>query len=67
MDQTQIKYHEEEVASVVEIITNMQNPFDVEDGLVNISSGKVAPEDVSKDMLSAKEIGSLSHYMHLQL
>lgn len=36
----------------------MQNPFDIPDSLVNISSGKVAPDDVSKEMTSAKEIGN---------
>ncbi len=46
MDETQIKYHEQEVANVVEIITNMSNPFEVEDSMVNIASGKVAPASV---------------------
>ena len=57
MDETQIKYHEQEVSNVVEIITNMSNPFEVEDSMVNIASGKVAPASVSNDMISAKDIG----------
>lgn len=57
MDATQIKYHEQEVAAVVETITNMSNPFDEQDSLVNIANGKVAPGDVSKDMIMAKGIG----------
>ena len=57
MDETQIKYHEHEVANVVEVITNMSNPFEVEDSMVNIASGKVAPANVSNDMISAKYIG----------
>ena len=40
MDETQIKYHEHEVANVVEVITNMSNPFEVEDSMV-----KVTPHD----------------------
>ena len=57
MDETQIKYHEQEVANVVEIITSMSNPFEVEDSMVNIASGKVLPASVSNDMISAKDIG----------
>ena len=56
-DATQTKYHEREVASVVETITNMSNPFEVEDSMVNIASGKVASPAVLKDMTSAKAIG----------
>jgi hypothetical protein len=57
MDNTQIKYHEYEVANVVEVITNMSNPFEVEGNMVNIASGKEAPASVSNDMISAKVIG----------
>ena len=57
MDETQIKYHEREVANVVEVITNMTNPFEVEGDMVNIASGKVATTSVSNDMISAKDIG----------
>ena len=57
MDATQTKYHEQEVASVVETITNMSNPFEVEDSMINIASGKVATADVSRDMNCAKDIG----------
>ena len=57
MDDTQIKYHEREVANVVEVITNMSNPFEVEDSMVNIASGKVAPASICNDMISAKDIG----------
>ena len=36
----------------------MMNPFEVEGkSLVNIASGVVAPTEVCKDMLSAKDIG----------
>ncbi|CAB3997096.1 Hypothetical predicted protein [Paramuricea clavata] len=57
MDATQTKYHEQEVASFVETITNMSNPFEVEDNMINIASGKVATADVSRDMNCAKDIG----------
>ena len=57
MDATQIKHHELEVSNVLEIITAMSNPFDVEENMVNIANGKVAGEDVSEDMTRAKEIG----------
>ena len=58
MDKTQAKSHEKEVNNVLEIITNMINPFEVEgNSLFNIASGVVAPTDVCKDMLSAKDIG----------
>ena len=40
MDERQIKYHEHEVTNVVEVITNMSNPFEVEDSMVNIASGR---------------------------
>lgn len=49
MDTTEIKYYEQEVADVVETITNMSNPFDAQVKLVNIENEKVAPADVSKD------------------
>ena len=35
----------------------MSNPFEVEDSMVNIASGKVAPATVLNDMISAKDIG----------
>lgn len=61
LDKTQAKSHEKEVTNVSEIITNMINPFEVEgNSLVNIASGVVAPTDVCKDMLSAKDIGEKS-------
>lgn len=53
----QIKAYEQDVANVVEVITNMSNPFEIENSLVHIASGIVAPEEVCKDMVSAKEIG----------
>ena len=49
MDATQIKHHELEVSNVLEIITAMSNPFDVEENMVNIANGKVPGEDVSED------------------
>ena len=57
MGATQIKYHEREVANVVEVITNMTNLFEGEGDMVNIASGKVATPSVSNDMISAKDIG----------
>jgi hypothetical protein len=59
MDETQIRYHEHEVANVVEVIMNMSNPFEVEDSMVDIASGKVAPANVSTDMISAKDIATI--------
>jgi hypothetical protein len=35
----------------------MSNPFEVEDSMINIASGKVATADVSRDMNCAKDIG----------
>ena len=57
MDGTQVKYHELEVSNVFETISAMTNPFDVEENMINIVNGKVASEDVSKDMTCAREIG----------
>jgi hypothetical protein len=39
------------------MLWNMSNPFEVEDSMVNIASGKVAPATVLNDMISAKDIG----------
>lgn len=57
MDATQTKYHELEVSSVLKTITAMSNPFDVEENMINIANGKVASEDVFKDMTCAREVG----------
>lgn len=44
--------------NVIEIVTNMANPFDVQDdGMINIASGTLATDDVCKDMLAAKQVG----------
>eukprot|EP00794_Sanderia_malayensis_P013136 gene13136-14488_t len=58
LDKTQAKYHENEVNSVLEIISSMTNPFGIqEESMLNIASGVVAAPAICKDMLSAKEIG----------
>ncbi|CAB4023939.1 Hypothetical predicted protein, partial [Paramuricea clavata] len=51
------KYHEQEEANVVETITNMSNPFDVDGSMINIASGKVATADVSRDINCADDVG----------
>jgi hypothetical protein len=53
-DLTYIKHHEQEVGYVVDTITNMRNPFEVEE---NMANGKVATANISKDMTCAQEIG----------
>ena len=35
----------------------MHNPFDVDENMINIANGKVASEDVSKDMTCARDTG----------
>jgi hypothetical protein len=45
------------VANVVESDHEHEQSFEVEDSMVNIASGKVAPATVSNDMISAKDIG----------
>eukprot|EP00794_Sanderia_malayensis_P000765 gene765-55_t len=58
LDKTQAKYHENEVNSVLEIISCMTNPFGIqEESMLNIASGVVATPAICKDMLTAKEIG----------
>ena len=56
MKHNQIKHHEDEVANVLELITNMSNTLE-EDNVVNIVSGKVASAIVSNDTIQAKVIG----------
>ena len=59
MDATQTKYHEQEVANVVDTITTMSNPFEVNDNMINIVNGKVANPNISQYMSSAKKMGEV--------
>lgn len=58
LDSSQIKFHNAEVANVIETVSNMTNPFDNDlEDLVNISSGEVASSIVANDLLKCHEIG----------
>ena len=55
-----LRRHNAEVESVVETISNMTNPFDDLEDLVNIANGEIATETVSNDLLKSHEIGETS-------
>ena len=57
VDSTQIKRHNAEVESVMEMLSNMTDPFDDLEDLVNISNGEIATACVSNDLLKCHEIG----------
>ena len=58
LDSSQIKFHNAEVAGVIETLTSMTNPFDDDlEDLVNISNGEIATLPVSDDLLKSHEIG----------
>ncbi|PIK44379.1 hypothetical protein BSL78_18773 [Apostichopus japonicus] len=58
LDQSRIEHDEKDVESIVSIVRNMVNPFDVEgDNLLHLSSGVVASDKVKHDLMQAEEIG----------
>ena len=51
LDKTRIETDENAVTNVMELVTSMINPFDNSiEGLVHLSSGTVANEDIERDM-----------------
>ncbi|XP_049332864.1 uncharacterized protein LOC111197609 isoform X2 [Astyanax mexicanus] len=58
LDTTRIHADEKAVTRIISTLDSMLNPFDTHrDGIVCLSSGAVATEEVQKDLLAAPEIG----------
>ena len=51
------KFDETLVTSCIEMINQWNNPFEPSEGIVNLSSGVTASEEIKEDLLKAKEIG----------
>lgn len=52
--------HEKAVQQLIQTMDSMINPFDSQmDGLVSLSSGMLATDDVQRDLLTAYEQGEL--------
>lgn len=61
LDAARIQTDEKAVQSLISTIEAMANPFVCEkDGLVCISSGVVASEEIQKDLMRAEEVGQLA-------
>lgn len=45
------------VAKAYSVILNWGSPFEQRDSLVNIASGREAPEEVKSDLINARSIG----------
>ena len=66
LDKTHIRHHNTEVAAVMETISSMINPFELEcEDLINIVNGEVASAAAKKDLLAAESIGEekLARYL----
>lgn len=58
LDSTQIHADEKAVTRIISTLDSMLNPFDThQDGIVCISSGTVAAEEIKEDLLTAPEKG----------
>ena len=61
LDSTRIHRDEADVTSILTTIKNMLNPFDPMlegESLYKISSGQLAPDSVTSDLLGAKQRGT---------
>ena len=54
---SRMKKDEEAVSAVVDLIQRWINPFSKKQGLINISTARTAPTDISCDLMRAHEIG----------
>ena len=52
--------HNEKVDAAYEVLDNWGNPFEYRDVLINISSGIQASQEVTNDLMNAKNIGNSS-------
>lgn len=52
-----IKKDEEAVSAVFQLIQGWINPFAVNENLVSISTARIAPRDITSDLMKAQEIG----------
>ena len=52
-----MKKDEEAVSSIVDLIQGWINPFSEKQGLINISTARIAPTDIICDLMRAQEIG----------
>lgn len=67
LDQSRICADEDAVQNLMDTITSMCNSFTIEaGGIVNLSTGQVAPPDVQKDLKEAEEAGQLAHQCFIQ-
>ena len=58
LDNTRIDADEKAVSRIISTIGSMLNPFDVyQDGIVCLSSGRVATAEIMKDLLVPSEKG----------
>ncbi len=55
--QTRIKKDEEAVSAVVQLIQGWINPFTENQDLVSISTAKIAPRDITSDLMKAHSTG----------
>jgi len=46
------------VRSIVDTISNLVNPFIHQQSIMHITSGKHAPDDIERDLLRAKDVGT---------
>lgn len=51
-----IKKDEQVVSAVFQLIQGWTNPFAVNQNLVSISTARIAPRDITSDLLKAQEI-----------
>ncbi|KAK3754240.1 hypothetical protein QZH41_007590 [Actinostola sp. cb2023] len=58
---TRKRKDEQAVKAVENLIENWNNPFTESKELVNLSTAKQAPEDVTKDLLNAQEVGGKAY------
>ena len=54
---SRMKKYEEAVSAVVDLIQGWINPFSEKQGLINISTARIAPTDIICDLMRAQEIG----------
>lgn len=67
IDHSRIQADEMAVRNVLSTINAMCNPFTIEeDGIVNLSTGSVAPKDVEVDLFKAQESGQLAYTLYTQ-
>jgi len=58
---SRIKKDEEAVYAVVDLVQEWVNPFTDKQDLINISTARKAPRDITCDLMKAHEIGEQSY------